>query len=78
MLSHENIASRSIIYESYDKQVQGRTISEAGKSDSGVLAPFNSDDYPKEIRKKGIALSTDHNPRYGIIDPYLGGINYCL
>ena len=75
MLSHENIASRSIIYESYDKQVQGRTISEAGKSDSGVLAPFNSDDYPEEIRKKGIALSTDHNPRYGIIDPYLGGIN---
>ena len=75
MLCHENIASRSIIYESYDKQVQGRTISEAGKSDSGVMAPFNSDDYPKEIQKTGIALSTDHNPRYGIIDPYLGGIN---
>ena len=75
MLCHENIASRSIIYESYDKQVQGRTISEAGESDSGVLAPFNSDDYPKEIQKIGIALSTDHNPRYGIIDPYLGGIN---
>ena len=75
MLCHENIASRSVVYESYDKQVQGRTISEAGESDSGVLAPFNSDDYPKEIQKTGIALSTDHNPRYGIIDPYLGGIN---
>ena len=75
MLSHENIASRSVVYESYDKQVQGRTITEAGKSDSGVMAPFNSDDYPEEIRKVGIALSTDHNPRYSIISPYLGGVN---
>ncbi len=75
MLSHENIASRSVVYESYDKQVQGRTITEAGKSDSGVVAPFNSDNYPKEIRKVGIALSTDHNPRHSIISPYLGGLN---
>jgi len=75
MLSHENIASRSVVYESYDKQVQGRTITEAGKSDSGVVAPFNSDDYPQEIRKVGIALSTDHNPRHSIISPYLGGLN---
>ena len=75
MLSHENIASRSVVYESYDKQVQGRTITEAGKSDSGVMAPFNSDDYPEEIRNVGIALSTDHNPRYSIISPYLGGLN---
>jgi len=75
MLSHENIASRSVVYESYDKQVQGRTITEAGKSDSGVMAPFNSDDYPEEIRKVGIALSTDHNPRHSIISPYLGGVN---
>ena len=75
MLSHENIASRSAVYESYDKQVQGRTITEAGKSDSGVMSPFNSDDFPEEIRKVGIALSTDHNPRHSIISPYLGGLN---
>jgi phosphoribosylformylglycinamidine synthase len=75
MLSHENIASRSVVYESYDKQVQGRTITEAGKSDSGVMAPFNSENYPKEIRKIGIALSTDHNPRISIISPYWGGVN---
>ncbi|MBE77486.1 MAG: phosphoribosylformylglycinamidine synthase II [Candidatus Marinimicrobia bacterium] len=78
MLSHENIASRSVVYESYDKQVQGRTITEAGKSDSGVMAPFNSDDYPKEIRKVGIALSTDHNPRHCTISPYWGGVNAVL
>ncbi len=29
MLAHENIASRAPIFETYDKQVQGRTIIEA-------------------------------------------------
>ena len=75
LLGHENIASRRAVYEAYDKQVQGRTIIEAGHADAGVIAPFNSDDYPLEIRKTGIALSTDHNPRYCQIDPYWGAIN---
>ena len=39
------------------------------------MAPFNSEDYPEEIRNVGIALSTDHNPRYALIDPYWGGVN---
>ena len=75
LLSHENIASRIPIFETYDKQVQGRSIIEAGVADAGVLQPFNSDEYPIEIRKTGIALSTDHNPRYCKIDPYWGTIN---
>ena len=75
LLGHENIASRRAVYETYDKQVQGRTIIEAGHADAGVIAPFNSDDYPTEIRKIGIALSTDHNPRYCQIDPYWGAVN---
>ena len=75
LLGHENIASRRAVYEAYDKQVQGRTIIEAGHADAGVIAPFNSDDYPTEIRKIGIALSTDHNPRYCQIDPYWGAVN---
>ena len=75
LLGHENIASRRAVYETYDKQVQGRTIIEAGHADAGVIAPFNSDDYPTEIRKVGIALSTDHNPRYCQIDPYWGAVN---
>jgi len=78
MLSHENIASRSVVYESYDKQVQGRTVQESGMSDAGVMSPFNSDDYPKEIQKTGIALSTDHNPNHSKIDPYLGGMNAAI
>ena len=75
ILSHENMASRQPIFEKYDKQVQGRSYIETGDSDSGVIAPFNSDNYPEEIQKIGIALSTDHNPRYGIINPYWGGVN---
>ncbi|MFC1784245.1 phosphoribosylformylglycinamidine synthase subunit PurL [Candidatus Neomarinimicrobiota bacterium] len=75
LLAHENIASREAVFETYDKQVQGRTIIEAGHADAGVIAPFNSDNYPEEIRNIGIALSTDHNPRYGKIDPYWAAVN---
>ena len=75
ILSHENMASREPVFEQYDKQVQGRIYTETGLADAGVMAPFNSEKYPKEIRNIGIALSTDHNPRYGIISPYWCGIN---
>ncbi|MED5433331.1 MAG: phosphoribosylformylglycinamidine synthase subunit PurL [Candidatus Neomarinimicrobiota bacterium] len=75
LLSHENIASRKTVYDKYDKQVQGRTMIESGLADSGVMAPFNSKNYPKEIRQTGIALSTDHNPLYGMVDPYWAGVN---
>ena len=75
LLSHENIASKKVIYDKYDKQVQGRTVFESGEADCGLLAPFNSDEFPNEIRKTGIALSTDHNPLYGKVDPYWAGVN---
>ena len=74
-MSHENMASREPIYEKYDKQVQGRTVLESGRADSGVMTPFNSGEYPPEIQNIGIALSTDHNPRYGLISPYWVGVN---
>lgn len=75
LLSHENIASRAPIYETYDKQVQGRTVLESGWADAGVMAPFNEEKYPEEIRQTGIALSLDHNPRYNKIDAYWGAVN---
>jgi len=75
LLSHENIASRKSVYDKYDKQVQGRIIMESGRADSGVIAPFNSQNYPTAIRQTGIALSTDHNPLYGMVDPYWAGVN---
>lgn len=50
LLAHHNIASRAPILETYDKQVQGRTVLEAGRADAGVLQPFNDDSYPEEIQ----------------------------
>jgi phosphoribosylformylglycinamidine synthase II len=75
LLAHENIASRAPIFEMYDKQVQGRTVLEAGEADAGVMQPFNEDKYPEEIRQTGIALSLDQCPRYNKIDPYWGAVN---
>ena len=75
ILKHENVASRLPIFETYDKQVQGRTYIESGEADAGVMLPFNDERYPEEIRRVGIALSIDHNPRYCKIDPYWGAIN---
>ena len=75
LLAHENIASRLPVFESYDKQVQGRSVIEAGQGDAGVIAPFNDQTFPKEIRNVGIALATDHNPRYGKISPYWAAVN---
>ncbi len=75
LLAHENIASRAPIFEMYDKQVQGRTVLEAGEADAGVMQPFNEDKYPVEIRQTGIALSLDQCPRYNKIDPYWGAVN---
>jgi phosphoribosylformylglycinamidine synthase II len=74
LLAHENIASRAPIFEMYDKQVQGRTVLEAGAADAGVLQPFNEDKYPEEIRQVGVALSVDQCPRYNKIDPYWGAV----
>ncbi|MFI4962299.1 MAG: AIR synthase-related protein, partial [Legionellales bacterium] len=75
LLSHENIASKAPLFETYDKQVQGRTVIEAGWADAGVMQPFNNEHYPEEIQKTGIALSLDHNPRYNLIDAYWGAVN---
>ncbi|MGC1182778.1 phosphoribosylformylglycinamidine synthase subunit PurL [Legionella sp.] len=75
LLAHENIASRAPLFETYDKQVQGRTHIEAGEADAGVLQPFNEAKYPEEIRQTGIMLSLDQNPRYNKISAYWGAVN---
>ena len=75
ILAHENIASRAAVFETYDKQVQGNTVIEAGKADSGVLKPFQGEEYPEEIQNTGIAVTMDQNPRYGLIDARQGAIN---
>jgi phosphoribosylformylglycinamidine synthase II len=75
LLAHENIASRAPLFEKYDKQVQGRTVLEAGEADAGVLQPFNEAKYPPEIRQTGVAMALDQCPRYNKIDAYWGAVN---
>jgi phosphoribosylformylglycinamidine synthase len=75
IISHENVASRSPVYEQYDKQVQGSTLVDAGDGDSGVITPFDNHDYPEEIRQTALTLTTDQNPRQNRINPYQGGVN---
>ena len=71
ILSHENVASRAAIYESYDKNVQGRVINERGKTNAGVVAPFDSKKFPKEIKNDCFSAALAHNPSIGKVDPYL-------
>lgn len=76
LLAHENIACRTPIFESYDKNVQGLSVLEAGEADAGVIAPFrNREDIPEAFQSMGVALSTDANPLYGQIDPYWQAAN---
>lgn len=78
LLSHPNYASHKPIYECYDKQVQGRTMLERGAAQAGVMTPFNSDEYPPEIRDVGIALAVAHHPEIGKIDAYWTGFHAIL
>ncbi len=71
ILSHENVASRAPVYESYDKNVQGRVVNERGKTNAGVVAPFDSKKFPKEIKDDCFSAALAHNPSIGKIDPYL-------
>ena len=71
ILGHENVSSRVPIYEKYDKNVQGRVIKERGMSCAGVVAPFDSDRFPSEIKETCFSASLTHNPAIGKIDPFL-------
>ncbi len=65
LLASPNIASKRCVYRQYDHQVGDNTVVLPG-SDAGVLRIKGT--------KKGIALTTDGNPRYCCVNPYLGGV----
>lgn len=64
IITSENIASKSYIYEQYDHMVQTNTVVLPG-SDAAVLRIKGKD--------KGLALTTDCNSRYCYLDPERGG-----
>jgi phosphoribosylformylglycinamidine synthase len=75
LLSSPNIASQSPIYERYDKTVQGDTVIERGLGTAGVIAPLLDEDVPDEVKRTGVAVAVEGNPRYGKISPYWQAVN---
>tara|TARA_B100000902_G_scaffold101613_1_gene103927 strand:- start:447 stop:2771 length:2325 start_codon:yes stop_codon:yes gene_type:complete len=71
ILGHENVASRAPVYECYDKNVQGRVLVERGQANAGIVAPFDSEKYPKEIKNDCFSAALAHNPSIGKIDSFL-------
>jgi phosphoribosylformylglycinamidine synthase len=66
LLGSANIASKRWVYEQYDSLVEGNTIQGPG-SDAALVRI--------EGTKRAIAMSTDGNGRYSLLDPYLGGMH---
>ncbi len=64
LLSSPNIASKEWVYRQYDHMVRTSTILLPG-ADAAVVRIRGT--------KKGLAISTDCNPRYVYLDPYKGG-----
>lgn len=70
LLSHPNHASRAPIFEQYDHLVGGETIIRPGQGDAAVVAIPDQ----RHGQNKGLAMTTDVNPRYCLLDPYHGAM----
>ena len=66
VIGHYNVCSRAYIYRCYDSEVQGNAVVRPGEAGAGICAPLAG-------CPKGVALATDGNPFYGLIDPYWAG-----
>ncbi|MEW6421107.1 MAG: phosphoribosylformylglycinamidine synthase subunit PurL [Deinococcota bacterium] len=64
LLSHPTIASKRPIFERYDHQVMTNTVVVPGAADAAVLRLKGS--------RRGIAATSDCNPRFVYLDPYRG------
>ena len=64
LLDHPPVASKRWVYEQYDSTVQASTVIAPG-GDAGVIRVRDAD--------FGIAVTTDCNSRYVLLDPYEGG-----
>ncbi len=64
LLDHPSIASKRWVFEQYDSTVQASTVVAPG-GDAGVLRVRGTE--------FGLAVTTDCNSRYVLLDPYEGG-----
>ncbi len=75
LLGNENICSKDWVVRQYDHEVRGRTVIKPlhaklgfdGHGDAAVIKPL-------EDSWKGLAITSDINPRYTILDPYKGSL----
>ena len=65
LLASPSIASKRWVYDQYDSMVQTQTTVLPGAADAAVLRL-------RDTGGKGLALTTDCNPRYCYLDPYEG------
>ena len=65
LLASPSIASKRWVYNQYDSMVQTQTTVLPGAADAAVLRL-------RDTGGKGLALTTDCNPRYCYLDPYEG------
>ena len=63
LLASPNLCSREWIYRQYDQLVQGQTVLRPGGDAAVVRIPET---------ERGLALTTDCNPRWCALDPYAG------
>jgi len=70
LLAHPTIASKSPIFERYDHQVMTNTVTLPGAADAAVLRVKGS--VGLSGAGMGVAATSDCNPRFVQLDPYLG------
>ncbi len=64
LLRSPNIASRRPVYRTYDHTILTNTVLAPGEGDAAVIRIKGT--------RLGLAVKTDCNPRYCLLDPYLG------
>ncbi len=69
LLAAPNIADKAFVYEQYDHMVRVGTVVRPG-ADAAVVRILDGAADPE--RAKGVALTTDCNPRFCFLDPYEG------
>jgi phosphoribosylformylglycinamidine synthase len=67
MIASPNLCSRAWVTDQYDRYVRGNTVL-AQPADAGIVRVAESDSGPE----RGLAMATDCNGRYTLLDPYAG------
>ncbi len=67
MISSPNLCSRGWVTDQYDRYVRGNTVL-AQPADAGIVRVEETETGPE----RGLAMATDCNGRYTVLDPYAG------